>query len=189
MMISLQEKKCHNINLVSPTHFVPQILDALCMAADMGLNLPIVYNTGTYDSLETLKLLDGIIDIYMPDAKYGSSLKALKYSGVRNYTETMEAALMEMHRQTGDLVVDKNGIAVKGMLIRHLVLPSDAAASEVVLKFIASRISEDSHVNVMRQYKPCWNAKNYPEINHSLSENEYQKVLHIASGVGLSRGF
>ncbi len=189
MMLKLQELGCHNINLVTPTHFVPQIMKALAKAAAHLLRIPIVYNCGGYESVTTLKLLEGFIDIYMPDAKYGNSIKALKYSGVRNYTENMQSALMEMHRQVGDLALDGFGVAARGMIIRHLVLPGDAANSEAVLKFIATRVSDESYVNIMRQYKPCYNAKNFPELNRAITETEYRKAVEYASGIGLSRGF
>ncbi|HUU75770.1 MAG TPA: radical SAM protein, partial [Methanoregulaceae archaeon] len=154
IMLALQDRRCHNINLVSPSHFVPQILNAVYIAAKEGLKIPLVYNTGTYDSVETLRLLDGVVDIYMPDAKYGDNRVALELSDAPNYFDNMKGAILEMQRQVGDLeIVD--GIATRGLLIRHLVLPDDLAGSEQVMEFIAEEVSKDAYVNVMDQYRWC----------------------------------
>jgi len=186
IMLKLQKTGCHNINLVSPTHIVPQFLQALDIAKDKGLNLPIVYNSGGYDTVETLKLLDGVIDIYMPDAKYGSSEMGEKYSNISHYWEINKLALKEMHRQVGDLVLDSNGIAQKGLLVRHLVLPNQIANSFEVLKFIAQEISLNTCINIMDQYQPCYNTSKFPELSRRLTPKEYQEVLDYAKKIGLT---
>ena len=194
MMLSLQEMGCHNINLVSPTHVVPQILASLEIAASRGLRLPLVYNTGTYDSLDTLALLDGVIDIYMPDTKYGRDEVAFVLSGIPDYTGIMKDALREMHRQVGDLVC-RDGVAVRGMLIRHLVLPFDLADSGFVLAFIARELSPDSYVNIMPQYRPMWQVLEqndeplYRRMRRGINQDEYQSVVEKARKEGLHRGF
>lgn len=186
MMLSLQNQGCHNINLVSPTIWVSQILKALLIAVEKGLKVPLVYNTGGYDSVETLKLLDGIVDIYMPDMKYSDSKIALKYSLVPNYWEINKKAVKEMFRQVGDLVIDENGIAQKGLLIRHLVLPEGIAGTKKVMKFIAS-LSKDSYINIMDQYYPTNKANRYPEINRRILPEEFEKAIEIAKKEGLHR--
>ncbi len=185
IMLKLQKMGCHNINLVSPTHIVPQFLQALSTGRDKGLHLPIVYNSGGYDEIETLKLLEGVIDIYMPDAKYGSNEIGEKYSNVISYWEINKLALKEMHRQVGDLIVDKNGIAQRGLLVRHLVLPNRIANSFEVLKFIAEEISINTYVNIMEQYRPCYKANQYPELARRINEKEYQEVVEYAKKLGL----
>ena len=152
MMLGLQAQGCHNINFVTPSHAVAQIIAAVEIAAGKGLRLPLVYNTGGYDSPEALRLLDGIIDIYMPDMKYDDSSKARTYSHVRNYAEVNRAAVKEMHRQVGDLVIDRQGIARRGLLIRHLVLPDDVAGSKDILEFLANEISQDTYLNICLLY-------------------------------------
>ncbi len=189
IMIYLQNRGCHNINFVTPTHFTPQIVDALIIARERALEIPLVYNCGGYESVETLKLLDKIIDIYMPDIKYSSNESALKYSGMSNYWDVVRLAIKEMHRQVGDLYISSSGIAKRGLLIRHLVLPNNAAGSKNVLDFIAQEISIDSYVNIMDQYRPVYLAKNYPEINRFISNKEYQEVINYAREIGLHRGF
>ncbi|GAI84745.1 unnamed protein product, partial [marine sediment metagenome] len=154
MMLSLQAKGCHNINLVSPTHVVPFLLEALEIATGKGLQLPIVYNTGGYDSVATLELLDGVVDIYMPDMKYSEEKVGERFSGVRRYPQVNRAAVKEMHRQVGDLQVDESGVATRGLLVRHLVLPSELAGTEDVVKFLAEEISTSTYLNVMAQYHP-----------------------------------
>ncbi|HPH48384.1 MAG TPA: radical SAM protein, partial [Methanothrix sp.] len=158
MMLALQDCGCHNINFVTPTHVVPQILEALALAREGGLHLPLVYNSGGYESIETLRLLEGVIDIYMPDAKYGQDGPALKYSGAPDYVERMKSALKEMHRQVGDLVLDEAGIARRGLLVRHLVLPEGLAGTAEVVRFISQEISEYTYLNVMAQYHPAYQA-------------------------------
>ncbi len=185
MMLDLQELGCHNINLVTPTPWVPQIIEALAIAQDRGLNLPIVYNCGGYESTKTLKLLDGIIDIYMPDIKYGNNENGNKYSKVPDYWDVVRQVLKEMHRQVGDLVFD-NGIAEHGLLIRHLVLPDNLADSANCLEFIADEISRNSFVNVMEQYHPTYRASEYPELNRRITPEEYRRVISVLHQFGLS---
>lgn len=187
MMLALQSEGCHNINLVSPSHAVAQIISAVHIAAHQGLHLPIVYNTGGFDSLEALALLDGIVDIYMPDMKYADSTVARKYSKVRNYAEANRAAVIEMHRQVGDLVLDDQGIARRGLLVRHLVLPEDIAGTRRVLAFIASEISPNTYVNLMDQYHPCYRADSHPPLNRTLSRKEHLHALELAAEFGLRR--
>ena len=188
-MIYLQEKGCYNINFVTPTHFVPQIVKAVEEAARKGLNLPLVYNCGGYEKVETLKLLEGIFDIYMPDIKYSNSDVAEKYSGAPDYFEVAKKALKEMHRQVGDLKIDKNGIAYRGVLVRHLVLPNDLSGSKDILKFIAEQISRETYVNIMDQYHPEYKALEFEELNRRITLSEYEKVINIARKFGLHRGF
>jgi len=189
MMLSLQKMGCHNINLVSPSHIVVQFIEALAIAKEEGLNLPIVYNTGGYDSVSTLKFLEGIIDIYMPDAKYSDNELAKKYSFANDYFEVNKRALKEMHRQVGDLKTDNRGVALRGLLIRHLVLPNRIAGSFKVLEFIANEISKESYVNIMAQYRPCYRADKYPELARPITRQEYQEVIDYAQKLGLHRGF
>ena len=187
MMLDLQQQGCHNINFVSPSHVVAQIIAAVAIAAEKGLRLPLVYNTGGYDSLEALQLLDGVIDIYMPDMKYGNSAMARKYSKVRDYTERNFAAVKEMYRQVGDLVLDENGIAQRGLLVRHLVLPNDIAGTREVLDFIAREISERTYINIMDQYHPCYRADEYPAVDRPITTEEYQHARDLARRAGLER--
>ncbi len=194
VMLALQDRKCHNLNLVSPTHFVPQILEAVLIAAGRGLHIPLVYNTGTYDSVGTLTLLDGVVDIYMPDAKYGRNEVAVALSDAPGYFTVMSAAMKEMYRQVGDLVVS-NGIASRGMIIRHLVLPDNLANSEIVMKFIAEEISREAYVNIMDQYRPCWKVVSGSGIDFTDSlkrgiiREEYRYAVRCATENGLKRGF
>lgn len=187
LMIHLQNCGCHNINVVTPTHFIPQIVEAVRVAAGFGLNIPLVYNCGGYESVKTLKLLDGIINIYMPDIKFGSNEAAQKYCGVTDYVERSQEALIEMHRQVGDLETNEKGIATRGVLVRHLVLPENAAYSEKVFSFIADKISENCYVNVMAQYKPYFNARQFPEISEPLRLLDYNKAVAQAKEAGLKR--
>jgi len=189
MMIRLQRRGCHNINFVTPTHYTPQIIAALPKAIEMGLEIPLVYNCGGYESVETLRLLDGIVDIYMPDFKYAHSETAKKYSKAADYFEVAKAALKEMHRQVGDLRINERGLAERGLLIRHLVMPNRVVGSEKILEFIAKEISVDSYVNIMEQYYPCYGAFDHPEINRRISMNEYLEVVNKARELGLYRGF
>ena len=187
MMLSLQGLGCHNINFVSPSHVVAQILEAMLLAARNGLRLPLVYNTGGYDSLEALALLDGVIDIYMPDMKYADADTAQRYSRIREYPSINQASVKEMHRQVGDLVLDERGIARRGLLVRHLVLPEDLAGTEELLDFIAREISTHTYINIMDQYRPCYRAGNYPPLDRSISGNEYHQALETAHHYGLHR--
>jgi putative pyruvate formate lyase activating enzyme len=188
-MLFLQKIGCHNINWVTPTHFVPQLVKSLFIARESGLTLPIVYNTGGYDSLDTIKLLNGIIDIYMPDIKYGNNENGLKYSNVKNYWDIVRKSVKEMHSQVGDLKINNYGIAENGLLIRHLVLPNYIADSEKVLLFIANELSIDSYLNIMDQYRPCYKAGEYNDISRRITRREYLKVLEKAEKLGLHRGF
>jgi putative pyruvate formate lyase activating enzyme len=187
LMLELQRQGCHNINLVTPSHVVAQILATVHDAAGRGLRLPIVYNTGGYDSLEALALLDGVVDIYMPDMKYGDSELARRFSKVRNYVEANQAAVREMHRQVGDLVVDADGIARRGLLVRHLVLPDGIAGTDRVLAFLAEQVSRDTYVNLMDQYRPCYRADEYSEIDRPITNAEYREALATAERLGLTR--
>ncbi len=187
MMLSLQEQGCHNINLVSPSHVVAQILAALEIAAVQGLRLPLVYNTSGYDSLEALALLDGVIDIYMPDMKYGDSNLARKYSRVRDYVEVNQVAVLEMHRQVGDLFIGEDGLARRGLLVRHLVLPEQIAGSEKVLRFLAEKVSRNTYINLMDQYRPCYRAEDDPDINRRINRAESDEARAAAARYGLER--
>jgi putative pyruvate formate lyase activating enzyme len=187
MMLELQDKGCHNINFVSPSHVVAQIIAAVAIAAERGLLLPLVYNTGGYDSLEALRLLDGIIDIYMPDMKYADSTQAHRFSHVRNYVEVNRAAVTEMHRQVGDLRLDENGLAERGLLVRHLVLPEDVSGTDEVLAFLAEEISPDTYVNVMGQYRPCYRADQNPPLDRGVTHREVHRAKARAVELGLHR--
>jgi putative pyruvate formate lyase activating enzyme len=187
MMLALQAQGCHNINFVSPSHVVAQIIEAVAIAAAQGLRLPLVYNTGGYDSPEALRVLDGVIDIYMPDMKYGDSSMARRYSKVRDYVAVNRAAVKEMHRQVGDLVLDAHGIARRGLLVRHLVLPERIAGTAQVLAFLAREISADTYVNLMDQYYPCYRADEYPPLDRPISADEYRDALRLAERYGLKR--
>jgi putative pyruvate formate lyase activating enzyme len=187
MMLRLQAMGCHNINLVSPSHVVAQILAATLIAAEAGLRLPIVYNTGGYDSLEALALLDGVIDIYMPDMKYADATLARTYSKVRDYPAINRAAVQAMHRQVGDLQIDEGGVATRGLLVRHLILPDDLAGTYDSLYWLSSEISPNTYVNLMEQYRPCYKAKEYPEINRRITREEFARAVRLADEVGLTR--
>jgi putative pyruvate formate lyase activating enzyme len=186
-MLFLQNKGCHNINLVSPTHVVPQILEALEVAIDLGLKLPLVYNTGGYDSIETLKILDGIVDIYMPDMKYSDTEVALELSGIENYLDINRAAVTEMHRQVGDLQINEDGVAFRGMLIRHLVLPHRLAGTAKTVNFIAEELSRNSYVNIMNQYRPCYKAHEHQKLSRPLATQEFIEAIELAHKAGLMR--
>jgi putative pyruvate formate lyase activating enzyme len=187
MMLSLQGMGCHNINLVSPTHVVPQILEALEIAVSQGLSLPLVYNTGGYDSVKTLKLLDGIVDIYMPDMKYSAANIALRLSGIRSYPAVNRAAVKEMHRQVGELEMDGHGVAIKGLLVRHLVLPHGLAGTAEVVRFLAQEVSTDTYLNVMAQYHPCHKASQFPELSRPITGEEFTEAVELAESYGLHR--
>lgn len=187
MMLRLQAMGCHNINLVSPSHVVAPILAATLIAAQAGLRVPIVYNTGGYDSPEALVLLDGVIDIYMPDVKYVDATIARKYSKIRDYPAINRAAVREMHRQAGDLQIDERGIATRGLLVRHLVLPDDLAGTRDTLRWLAEEISPNTYVNLMDQYRPCYKAKEFPELNRRITREEFERAVHWADEFGLTR--
>ena len=187
MMLSLQARGCHNINLVSPTHVVPYILEALELAADKGLHLPLVYNTGGYDTIETLELLDGVVDIYMPDMKYSDEKIAEQLSGIKDYPKVNKAAVKEMHRQVGDLQLDEQGIAQRGLLVRHLVLPNGLAGTEEVVRFLAKEVSANTYLNIMAQYHPCYKAFDMPQLARPLLRQEFYEALDLAHQQGLYR--
>ncbi len=187
MMLQLQAQGCHNINFVTPSHVVAQIIAAVDIAVQQGLNLPLVYNTGGYDSPEALALLDGIIDIYMPDMKYSDTNLARQYSKVRNYVAVNFAAIKEMHRQVGDLQLDANGIAQRGLLVRHLVLPANIAGTDKVLAFLAQEISANTYLNLMDQYHPCYRADEYSSLGRQITRREYDEALQLAENYGLQR--
>jgi putative pyruvate formate lyase activating enzyme len=187
MMLSLQAQGCHNINLVSPTHVVPYILEALDIAAAKGLHLPLVYNTGGYDALETLQLLDGIVDIYMPDMKYSDAKTAERLSDVKDYPKINRAAVKEMRRQVGDLEIDENGIAERGLLVRHLVLPNGLAGTQEIVEFLANEVSANTYLNIMSQYHPCYKAFEIPGLDRPLKDREFSEAINMAHQQGLYR--
>jgi len=187
MMLSLQKRGCHNINLVSPTHVVPQILEALELAIARGLSIPLVYNSGGYDSVETLRLLEGIVDIYMPDMKYADDEIARQYSGIENYPAVNRVAVREMHRQVGDLQIDEQGVATRGLLLRHLVLPHGLAGTPETVRFLAEEISLNTYLNVMAQYHPCHKACQFPLLSRSITREEFLEAVDLARQQGLQR--
>ena len=187
IMLELQAMGCHNINLVSPSHVVPQILAAVLIAARAGLTLPLVYNTGGYDSLQTLTLLDGVIDIYMPDMKYTNERIARYYSKIPHYPQINQAAVLEMHRQVGDLQIGQDGIAIRGLLVRHLVLPNDLAGTEEVVSFLSSQVSPNTYLNVMSQYRPAFNARRFPKLSRPVKSEEYHAAFRMAQAAGMER--
>ena len=187
MMLQLQKIGCHNINLVTPTHYSALILKALDIAAGLGLRLPIVYNTSGWERLEILEVLDGIVDIYLPDFKYWDSEMAAKYSsGAANYPEVTRAAILEMHRQVGVAKPGPDGIMYRGLMIRHLVMPNDVAGSEKVMEWIAENLPKDTYVNIMSQYTPLYKAYEYPEISRRITREEYVRVVKKAQELGLT---
>jgi putative pyruvate formate lyase activating enzyme len=185
MMLYLQAQGCHNVNFVSPSHVVAQIIAAVEIAAGKGLRIPLVYNTGGYDSRQALELLDGVVDIYMPDMKYGDSQSAHCFSHARDYVAVNRSAVIEMHRQVGDLDIDEHGIAQRGLLVRHLVLPDNASGTDVVLDFLATEVSPDTYVNVMDQYRPCYRADEHPPLDRRLKTSEYAAALAQAKRLDL----
>jgi putative pyruvate formate lyase activating enzyme len=188
MMVDLQGIGCHNINLVTPTHVVPNIVQGLRSAMAMGLRVPLVYNCGGYEPLEILKLLDGIVDIYLPDFKYTDGAMSDKYSsGARDYPEIAAAAHLEMHRQVGELVVDENGIALRGLMIRHLVMPNNIAGTEKFVQFVAQKLTRSTYVNIMAQYRPEYKARQIPELSRRITTAEYRQAIDWARQAGLTR--
>jgi putative pyruvate formate lyase activating enzyme len=188
IMLELQQAGCHNINLVTPSHVVPQILNAVYLAAQQGLSLPLVYNCSGYDRVETLQLLDGIVDIYMPDFKFWNAEVARDTCNAPDYPELAQHALLEMHRQVGDLVIDKtSGLAVKGILVRHLVLPGGLAGTAKIMAFLANSLSRNTYVNVMSQYRPCGRAREMPALAVALSPAEYDQAVRAAKAAGITR--
>ena len=187
IMLSLQNMGCHNINFVTPTHVVPQIVKALPSAIEQGLNVPLVYNSGGYDSVPTLELLDGIFDIYMPDLKYSDDKIGRRYCNAKDYANRAREAVKKMHRQVGDLIMDERGIALKGLLIRHLILPEDLAGTKDSMKFIAQEISKNTYVNLMDQYRPCYKANDHPPLDRSITGEEFSRAVKVAQELGLER--
>jgi len=188
IMVHLQDRGCHNINFVSPSHFVPHILRALPRAIESGLSIPLVYNTGGYDSVETLRLLDGVFDIYMPDFKYIEEDVARQYSQAPDYPEVVMNALREMHRQVGDLRIDRDGIAIRGLLVRHLVLPDGLAGTRAAMRFIATEISRNTYVNIMDQYYPCGDLiPAGSPLARRLTREEFREAVKAAKEEGITR--
>jgi putative pyruvate formate lyase activating enzyme len=187
IMLDLQAQGCHNVNLVSPSHVVPQIIAATLIAAQAGLRLPLVYNTGGYDSMAMLGLLDGVVDIYMPDMKFADAETARRYSKVANYPRVNQAAVREMHRQVGDLQIDESGLATRGLLVRHLVLPGDLAGTGEIVRFLAGQISPNTYLNLMDQYRPAYKARHFLELNRGISVQEYAAAVRLAEEAGLRR--
>ncbi len=185
IMLILQAKGCHNINLVTPTHVIPQIVAALQIACNHGLTIPIVYNSGGYETVESIKLLEGIVDIYMPDFKFSDSRVAAETCNAPDYFETAKTAIAEMHRQVGDLKVDSRGIACRGLLVRHLVMPENLAGTEEIMEFIANEISENTFVNIMSQYRPCGNIEPGSVLNRPVTRDEFRQACEIARSKGL----
>ncbi|MGC9002874.1 MAG: radical SAM protein [Dictyoglomus sp.] len=184
IMIYLQNLGCHNINLVTPTHFISQIIEALLKAIEFGLKIPIVYNTSGYESLETLKLLDGIVDIYMPDIKFYYPETAKKFANAEDYPEVTKSALKEMYRQVGNLILNEENIALKGLIIRHLLMPNHISELREWLIFIKKKLSTEVFINIMEQYRPLYMAYKYPEINRTINYKEYQEAISIAKNLG-----
>ena len=189
IMLALQKRKCHNINLVTPTHFVPQILKSLKLAIKMGLRIPIVYNSSGYESVKTLKLLDGIVDIYLPDARYADNKIAQKYSSAPNYLEIMKKALKEMYRQVGNLVTDKIGVARSGLIVRHLVLPEGLSGTKKIMHFIAREISPHTYISLMAQYFPAYQAGQFSSLSRRINRKEYREALQAFKEEGLENGW
>ncbi len=189
MMLELQDWGCHNINFVTPEHVVPQVLEALVLAVEGGLRLPLVYNTSAYDAMESLRWLDGVVDIYMPDFKFWTPELARRYLRARNYPEVARRVIREMHRQVGPLAFDEHGLARRGLLVRHLVMPGFLDETRAILRWLAEEVSPDTYVNLMDQYYPAGKvtANRYPELNRGLSPQEYRSALAYARQVGLWR--
>jgi putative pyruvate formate lyase activating enzyme len=187
MMLDLQSRGCHNINLVTPSHVVPQIIEALCIAAKAGLNIPIVYNSGGYDGIEALRMLEGLIDVYMPDFKFWDEGPASRFCSAPDYAEVARRAILEMHRQVGDLEIGPNGLAGRGLIVRHLVMPGGLAGTARIMDFLAREVSTRTYVNVMDQYRPCFRALDDPSINRRISASEYGEAVHAALKAGVLR--
>lgn len=189
IMLGLQNRGCHNINLVTPTHYVPQILEALLIAAKEGLDIPIVYNTSGYETVDTLRMLDGIIDIYLPDMRYGDDASAGKFSDAPDYVKFNRMAIAEMFRQVGGLEMGAECIARKGIIIRHLVLPGGVSGTKAVFKFIAEEVSRDTYISLMSQYFPAHKACSIKELNRRITQQEYEEAVSLLSEYGLSNGW
>ncbi|MBE0478625.1 radical SAM protein [Candidatus Aerophobetes bacterium] len=189
IMLILQKKGCHNINLVTPTHFAPHVVAAVHIAVRQGLRIPLVYNCGGYEEILTLQLLKGVIDIYMPDIKYGENAQAKKYSNAPDYFDVAKKSVQEMHRQVGDLKLSPDNIAQRGLLIRHLILPHDLATSEKVLYFIKNEISPATYISIMSQYFPAYKAVDVEELQRKITNNEYRKILRLTQELHLEKGW
>ncbi|MCG6919364.1 MAG: radical SAM protein [Deltaproteobacteria bacterium] len=187
MMLTLQRRGCHNINFVTPTHMVPQILEALPEAIEGGLKVPLVYNCGGYEEVDTLRLLNGIFDIYMPDFKFWDSEVATRFCSAPDYPEKACSAIKEMHQQVGDLTLNEEGIAQRGLLVRHLVMPEGLAGSREIMRFLAKEVSKDTYVNVMSQYRPCGEAHKFPELRRAITTEEYREAVSMAQEEGIHR--
>ena len=186
MMLELQSRGCHNINFVSPSHVVPQILAAVWIAAQAGLEIPLVFNSGGYDSMALLELLDGVIDIYMPDMKYGNAEVAKRYSRIHNYPQVNQQVVKEMHRQVGDLSMNEHSIAKRGLLVRHLVLPNNLAGTAEIIRFLSNAVSTRTYLNILSQYRPAYKSHLYPELNRRVTNQEYEFAVDIALSAGMS---
>ena len=189
IFLELQEKKVNNINLVTPTHFVPQIIEALKIAKNKGLNIPIIYNSSGYESVNTIKLLDGYIDIYLPDFKYYDNKYALKYSKCPNYLENVTASLQEMIKQVGTPKFNKEGMLTKGVIVRHMLLPGLLNDSKKIIHYLVDNYNDDIFISIMNQYTPTNNLKDYPEINRLISNDEYDELIDYAMDLGIKNGF
>ena len=188
-MLSLQKKKAHNINLVTPTHYAPQIAVAVLKARKNGLKIPIVYNTSGYEDTSTIRSLEGIIDVYLVDMRYGKNRDAAKYSAAPDYVELNQAAVKEMHRQVGDLKTDSKGVAIKGVIIRHLVLPHNISGTDDVLKFIFHELGDGTYISFMSQYYPAYRASKYNELSRRINRIEYDEALRSLDKYGLHKGW
>ncbi len=189
LMLSLQKKKAHNINLVTPTHYAPQIAAAILKARDKGLKIPIVYNTSGYEDLLILRFLEGIVDVYLVDVRYGKSEDAAKYSAAPDYVEVNQIAVVEMHKQVGDLKTDSRGVATKGVIIRHLILPHNISGTNDVLKFISHALGVGTYISFMSQYYPAYHAFNYSELSRRINKKEYDEALQLLDKYGLHKGW
>ena len=189
MMLAMQEKGAHNINLVTPTHFLRPVIEALIIAIEKGLNMPLVYNTVGYESPKTLSLLEGVVDIYLADMRYGEDKFGQKFSNVTDYASVNRAAIKKMHQQVGDLVIDDGGIAIGGLIVRHLVLPNGLAGTEKIFKFLADEVSSNTYISLMAQYMPLNKAKKFPEIARPITEKEYDAAKAMMEDAGLQNGW
>ncbi len=190
IFIELQDRKANNINLVTPTHYVPQIIKALDLARNRGLKLPVVYNSGGYESAETIRMLEGYVDVWLPDFKYKSDALAMRYSGARDYFERASEAIAEMVRQTGGRCeFDENGIMTRGVIVRHLVLPGQVSDSKRILRFLHDSYGDGIYISIMNQFTPMTDLSAFPEINRKLEQAEYDRVVDFARRIGIARGF
>ena len=189
IMVRLQGMGCHNINFVTPTHFTPQIVEALGEAAERGLRLPIVWNCGGFESLEVIRLLEGIVDIYMPDVKFMADEPARLLTRAKDYPAVVKEVLKEMHRQVGDLAIGRRGIAYRGLLVRHLVMPGGIGGTAELVRFLAEEVSPSTYINIMEQYRPCYRADEFPAISRRPTHGEFAEALDLAREAGLHRGF